>query len=259
MRISIIQTDICWEDKSANLQLVEHQLQALSGNTDLAVLPEMFSTGFSMQTEILAEPTEGPTLTKLKQWATYYQLAIAGSYLATDPLTTNYYNRAFFLTPDGESYYYDKRHLFSMGGENKHFTPGRQRPIIHYRGWNICLLICYDLRFPVWSRNTNNEYDLLLYVANWPATRRQAWDTLLAARAIENLAYVGGVNRIGTDGSQLFYNGGSALYSPKGERLISIPDTTAAAATIELSLTNLQHIRQKFPAWKDADPFKICL
>lgn len=257
MRISIVQTDICWENKTANLQLVQQQLQVLSGHTDLVVFPEMFSTGFSMQARTLAEPTEGPTLTTLKEWAAYYRLAIAGSYLATDSSSTTYYNRAFFLTPDGDDYYYDKRHLFSMGDENKYFTPGNQRPIIHYHGWNICLLICYDLRFPVWSRNTHNAYDLLLYVANWPAARRRAWDTLLSARAIENLAYVGGVNRTGTDGNQLLYNGGSAVYSPKGEQLISIPDSTIAAATIELSLDELQRIRQKFPAWKDADPFEI--
>lgn len=259
MKISIVQTDICWENKSANLQLIQHQLQALSGHTDLVVLPEMFSTGFSMQAEKMAEPPEGPTLTTLRQWSADYQVAIAGSYLATAPSTTTYYNRAFFITPNGESHYYDKRHLFSMGSENKHFTPGSQRPIIHYRGWNICLLICYDLRFPVWSRNTDNAYDLLLYVANWPAARRRAWDTLLPARAIENLAYVVGVNRTGTDGNQLFYNGGSAVYSPKGEQLTAIPDSTASTATIELSLDTLRHFRQKFPAWKDADPFEIYL
>ena len=159
----------------------------------------MFSTGFSMQSKILAEPNSGETITTLKQWAAKFQLAICGSYIATE--NELFYNRAFFLTPEGEEFYYDKRHLFRMGREAEHFSAGDKRLIIPYHGWNICLLVCYDLRFPVWSRNVGNEYDLLIYVANWPIPRRLVWDTLLRARALENQCYVCGVNRVGTDGS----------------------------------------------------------
>ena len=158
IRISIIQTDIVWENKQENLRLLHEKLQSLRGITEIVVLPEMFSTGFSMQSKMLAEPNSGATITILKQWATQFQLAICGSYIATE--NDQFYNRAFFLTPEGEEFYYDKRHLFRMGREAEHFSAGDKRLIIPYRGWNICLLVCYDLRFPVWSRNINNEYDL---------------------------------------------------------------------------------------------------
>ena len=184
IRISIIQTDIVWENKQENLRLLHEKLQSLRGITEIVVLPEMFSTGFSMQSKMLAEPNSGATITILKQWAAQFQLAICGSYIATE--NDQFYNRAFFLTPEGEEFYYDKRHLFRMGREAEHFSVGDKRLIIPYRGWNICLLVCYDLRFPVWSRNVNNEYDLLIYVANWPIPRRLVWDTLLRARALEN-------------------------------------------------------------------------
>ena len=209
IRISLIQTDIVWEKKENNFRLLHEKLQALRGTTEIVVLPEMFSTGFSMQSERLAEPAAGETMTLLRRWATEYQLALCGSYMAAE--NGHYYNRGFFLTPEGETYFYDKHHLFRMGRESRHFTPGDKQTVFSYRGWNLCLLICYDLRFPVWSRNVDNAYDLLIYVANWPEERRQAWDTLLRARAIENQCYVCGVNRIGTDGYHLYYNGGSCL------------------------------------------------
>ena len=160
IRISIIQTDIVWENKQENLRLLHEKLQSLRGITEIVVLPEMFSTGFSMQSKILAEPNSGETITTLKQWAAKFQLAICGSYIATE--NELFYNRAFFLTPEGEEFYYDKRHLFRMGREAEHFSAGDKRLIIPYHGWNICLLVCYDLRFPVWSRNVGNEYDLLI-------------------------------------------------------------------------------------------------
>ena len=166
IRVSIIQTDIVWENKQENLRLLHEKLQSLRGTTEIVVLPEMFSTGFSMQSQTLAEPNSGKTISTLKQWASLFQLAICGSYIATD--NGQFYNRAFFLTPEGEYYFYDKRHLFRMGREAEHFSAGNKRIIIPYHGWNICLLVCYDLRFPVWSRNVKNEYDLLIYVANWP-------------------------------------------------------------------------------------------
>ena len=255
IRISIIQTDIVWENKQENLRLLHEKLQSLRGITEIVVLPEMFSTGFSMQSKILAESNSGETITLLKQWASQFQLAICGSYIATD--NGQFYNRAFFLTPEGEEFYYDKRHLFRMGQEAEHFSAGDKRLIIPYRGWNIRLLVCYDLRFPVWSRNINNGYDLLIYVANWPVSRRLAWDTLLRARAFENQCYVCGVNRTGTDGYHLEYNGGSKVYSAYGEEVASLPDGQEGMTTVTLNLVSLNQFREKFPVWKDADEFHL--
>ena len=257
MRTSILQTDIIWENKQENLRRLHEKLETLRGETEIVVLPEMFSTGFSMNSVNLAEPVSGETITTLRQWASEYQFAITGSYIACEE--NAYYNRAFFLTPEGDAYYYDKRHLFRMGGEAEHFTAGNRRFIIPYRGWNILLLVCYDLRFPVWSRNVNNEYDLLIYVANWPVPRRNAWDVLLQARALENSCYVCGVNRIGMDNHHIPHNGGSAVYSPKGELLISVPDNEEGIATATLTLSTLEEFRKKFPAWKDAENFTISL
>lgn len=257
LRISIVQTDISWENKPDNLRLLRTRLDALRGTTEIVVLPEMFTTGFSMNSQMLAEPAEGETIVTLKEWAIGYNVALAGSYMArgTDG---KHYNRAFFLTPQGEEYYYDKRHLFRMGGEAEHFAAGEApKQIIAYRGWNIRILVCYDLRFPVWSRNVQNEYDLLIYVANWPTPRRRAWDTLLCARALENLCYVCGVNRVGTDNNQLPYNGGSTVYSAKGEILGTLPDEQEGVITVTLDLSELQQFRRKFPAWKDADLFHL--
>lgn len=255
IRISIIQTDIVWENKQENLRLLYEKLQSLRGTTEIVVLPEMFSTGFSMQSKILAEPNSGETITTLKRWTSQLQLAICGSYIATD--NGQFYNRAFFLTPKGEEFYYDKRHLFRMGREAEHFSAGDKRLIIPYRGWNIRLLVCYDLRFPVWSRNINNGYDLLIYVANWPVARRLAWDTLLRARALENQCYVCGVNRTGTDGYHLEYNGGSKVYSAYGEEVASLPDGQEGMATVTLNMASLNQFREKFPVWKDADEFHL--
>lgn len=255
IRISIIQTDIVWENKQENLRLLREKLQSLRGTTEIVVLPEMFSTGFSMQSRLLAETDNGETISALKQWAAQFQVAICGSYIATTD--GRFYNRAFFVTPEGEGYFYDKRHLFRMGREAEHFSAGDKRLVISYHGWNICLLVCYDLRFPVWSRNIHNEYDLLIYVANWPAPRRPAWDTLLRARALENQCYVCGANRIGTDGYRLSYNGGSSVYSPLAEEIASVPDGHEGIATASLNLTTLRQLREKFPVWKDADEFEL--
>ncbi len=255
IRISIVQTDIVWENKQENLRLLHEKLQSLRGTTEIVVLPEMFSTGFSMQSNMLAEANSGETIATLKQWASLFQVAICGSYITVD--NGRYYNRAFFLTPEGEEFYYDKRHLFRMGREAEHFSAGDERLIIPYRGWNICLLVCYDLRFPVWSRNVANQYDLLIYVANWPIPRRLAWDTLLRARALENQCYVCGVNRVGIDGYRLKYNGGSKIYSALGEEAASVPDETEGIATATLNLTALHQFREKFPVWKDTDEFQL--
>lgn len=262
MRITLLQTDIIWEDKQQNLRLLREKLNKLRGETEIVVLPETFSTGFSMDAPRLAEPLSGETLSTLRQWAAEFQFAIAGSYIACDPAASAHslpscHNRAFFITPEGETYYYDKRHLFRMGGETEHFQAGDRRPIFSYHGWNILLQVCYDLRFPVWSRNVNNEYDLLIYVANWPTPRRHVWDILLQARALENICYVCGVNRVGMDGNQLPYSGGSVIYSPKGDAMVRVPDHEEGAATATLDLDALKAFRQKFPAWKDADHFQI--
>ncbi|KAA6308950.1 omega-amidase, partial [termite gut metagenome] len=208
---------------------------------------------FSMESRLLAESVSGNTITTLKEQASYHRFAIAGSYIAME--NDAYYNRGFFLTPEGEAFFYDKHHLFRPGKEQEHFSTGNRKVIISYREWNICLMICYDLRFPVWSRNVNNEYDLLIYVANWPSSRRQVWDTLLQARAIENLSYVCGVNRIGNDRNILHYDGGSAIYSPQGEKLTAIPNGKEAIETISLDLASLQLFRERFSVWKDADSF----
>lgn len=258
LRVSIIQTDIRWENRSENLRLLHRKLEALCGTTEIAVLPEFFSTGFSLNCKALAEPADGETIATLQAWAAQLGMALAGSFIAGEP-GGKYYNRGFFLTPEGESYFYDKRHLFRMGSEAEHYSAGEApKQLIHYRGWNIRLLICYDLRFPVWSRNVENECDLLLYVANWPAARQLAWDTLLRARAIENSCYVCGVNRVGYDGNRVQHNGGSILYSPKGEPLTAIPLGEETTATSSLSLLALQEFRQKFPVWRDADAFELC-
>lgn len=269
LRVSILQTDIAWENKQDNLRRLREKLETLRGAAEIVVLPETFSTGFSMNTDKLAEPVTGDTITTLRQWASEYRIAIAGSYISCEENSVSsednslsrkhpaYYNRAFFLTPEGEAYFYDKRHLFRMGNETEHFTAGNRRTVIPYRGWNILLLVCYDLRFPVWSRNVNNGYDLLIYVANWPVPRRKVWDILLQARALENISYVCGVNRVGKDGNRFPYDGGSAIYSYKGELMAQVPDNEEGAATVPLELSALQAFRNKFPAWKDADSFTI--
>ncbi len=255
LKVSLIQTDIAWENKPENLARCATALAPLAGRCDVAVLPEMFSTGFSMNAEALAEPVDGETITTVKQWAKEYGMAIAGSYIACDE--RGCFNRAFFITPEGEAHYYDKKHLFRMGEEGKHFLPGSERPIIHYKGWNILLLVCYDLRFPVWCRNVGNEYDLLLFVASWPEPRAQVWRSLLVARAIENLAYVCGVNRVGVDGASLRYRGDTMAIGVKGNILAEAEPMTSQTIEVELSLSDLYAFRQKFPAWKDADFFTL--
>lgn len=253
MRISLVQYDIIWEDKAKNLSRLNSLLKPLQNRTDLAVLPEMFSTGFSMNSNLLAEPKDGDTIQTLQKWAKEYHFAITGSYICSE--NGKFYNRAFFLTPTGDSYFYDKRHLFRMGEELLHFSCGMNRCIFNYMGWNICMNICYDLRFPGWLRNINKEYDLLLIVANWPSPRISAWDILLRARAIENQSYVCGVNRIGKDGNKSEYSGHSMLVNAKGECLTDFKDNEEGIRTVEIDLSSLQLFREKFPVWKDADFF----
>lgn len=254
LRISLLQTDIKWEDKEYNLATLERYISELTGKTDLIVLPEMFSTGFSMNSHLLAETIEGNTIHKLQIWAKQYDVALAGSFIALD--NKEYYNRGFFITPS-EATFYDKKHLFRMGDESKHFSAGDKQCIIQYKGFNICLLICYDLRFPVWARNVNNKYDLLIYVANWPDSRSRVWNVLLEARALENQAYVCGVNRVGKDAIGLSYIGQSALIDYKGNKQVYLDSAIEEVETVEISKEELNLFRNKFPVWKDADKFTL--
>ena len=256
LNLSFYQYDIAWGDKAQNLSLVEGALSRLSGTSDLLVLPETFSTGFSMQTHELAEPAWGDTIATLGRWAQQYGVAVAGSFICCEE--GNFYNRAFLLTPEGCRSFYDKRHLFRMGGEHQSFSVGNRLLITPYKGWSISLLVCYDLRFPVWSRNVDSGYDLLLYHANWPAARSDAWASLLKARAIENCAYVAGVNRTGYDGNGVAHRGQSGVYDYKGGLLNKLSDDEQLC-TVTLSLERLQQFREKFPVWMDADRFHIDL
>ena len=208
-----------------------------------------------MDVEKLADTMDGATIPTIKGWAKKYKLAVAGSFIAKED--GKFFNRAFFVTPEGETYLYDKRHLFRMAGEDRHFTAGDKRTIVRYKDWNICLQVCYDLRFPVWSRNVNNEYDLLIYVANWPEARKKVWKTLLQARAMENMAYVCGVNRVGIDGKGFVYRGDSMIFSPKGKKLADAGKREEVTRTCTLTRADLEELRGKFPAWKDADMFEI--
>jgi predicted amidohydrolase len=254
LRVTLVQYDIAWEDKQKNLNRIDSIVAELAGQTDVVVLPEMFSTGFTMNSRNLAEPADGKTIGRVKEWAAKSDVAVCGSYIAVEE--GNYYNRGFFITSN-EEYFYDKRHLFRMGSEPESFSAGKSRLIFEHKGFRICLLICYDLRFPVWARSVNNEYDLLIYTANWPASRIKAWETLLAARAIENVSYVCGVNRVGTDGNGLVHNGCSKLINARGEEISNIGISREQTETVSISKTELETFRAKFPVWKDADEFKI--
>lgn len=258
LRISIIQTNLHWESIDANLAMLEEKIWKIKTESDLIVLPEMFNTGFSMKTA-LAEPMNSKTFRWMKQQAAQTQAALVGSFMINEG--GKFYNRMVFMKPDGTSEHYDKRHLFRMSDEHTQLEQGHKRLIIHYKGWNILPLVCYDLRFPVWSRNRFSpdgqaEYDLMICVANWPSPRSRAWDTLLQARAIENLCYVVGVNRIGKDGNGHDYCGNSAIIDPKGEYLFYRQDWEKISTKV-LHAKSLLDYRQKFPAGLDADDFEI--
>lgn len=254
LKVSLVQYDIAWEDKQRNLDYLHHIVKSLAGKTDIVVLPEMCTTGFTMNSRSLAESNDGMTVSAFKQWASEYGLAICGSFIASENDVC--YNRGFFIASDKE-YYYDKRHLFRMGAEPGFFAPGNKRVIFEHKGFNICLLICYDLRFPVWTRNVNNEYDLLIYAANWPFSRSKVWNALLTARAIENMCYVCGVNRIGEDGNRLIHRGESKVINARGEEISAIGLDKEEVITVCISKQELEQFRTKFPVWKDADRFEI--
>ena len=255
LRLSLIQTDLAWQAAELNRQLLEQQLLPLAGTTDVVILPEMFTSAFAMGAGAIAEQHPGPTLQWMQAIAKRLDAAVTGSIAVT--VDGKRYNRLLFVKPDGTTAHYDKRHLFRMLGEDKRYAGGSSKILVEWRGWRILPLVCYDLRFPVWCRYTQTEpYDLLLCVANWPAARNQHWRTLLQARAIENLAYVAGVNRIGVDGNNLEYLGHSAVVSPKGAELLQ----AAAAAGVynaTISMQELLNWREQFPAWMDADEFAL--
>jgi omega-amidase len=252
--VSIIQTDIYWENPIANRAEIEELIASNDIKPDLIVLPEMFTTGFSSKVLQLAEPMNFTTHKWMKQMATQYKTAICGSLIISE--NGKYYNRLLFVKPSGITHYYDKKHLFAYGGESELFSAGTEKLIFEMDGWNICPLICYDLRFPVFCRNKFLEYDLLLYSASWPESRIQVWDTLLMARAIENQSYVVGVNRIGTDGNQIKYCGHSAGINAKGI-LMNERQSNQGIVTLHLSKKELDTFRKKFPAHLDADEFRI--
>ncbi len=254
LRLTLVQTDLVWENPDANRAHLEEIIWQHQPDTDLIVLPEMFTTGFTMNASPLAEPMRLTTFRWMRQMAAQTRAAITGSYIVKD--NGNYYNRMLWVEPDGTFAYYDKRHLFRMARETDTYAPGTQQVVCAWRGWRVALQVCYDLRFPVWSRNVDNAYDVLLYVANWPAARHRAWQVLLPARAIENLSYVVGVNRTGTDGLGIAYGGGSAAFDGKGESLCQL-DGRPALQTVTLRKAALDGLRQKFPAHRDADRFLL--
>jgi predicted amidohydrolase len=253
LRVSLVQTDLVWDSPSSNLANLEEQLIQLVGLTDLIILPEMFTTGFSMSAAH-AEIPNGQSTQWMKMQAKRIDSLVVGSLKIKEKY--GLVNRLIVAFPDGSIQTYDKKHLFRMGNEHEVYQPGVEKLIFNYKGWRIAPFICYDLRFPVWSRNVDLGYDLAIYVANWPAARTHAWDIMLKARAIENLAYVAGVNRIGVDGNALAYDGHSALISFKGEELTEI-GTSATIKQACLHLDKLRSFREAFPAHLDADSFQL--
>ena len=250
---SLIQTHTHWHDPVANRAMFDIWLQDVPTDADLVVLPEMFSTGFTMASSAVAETMRGDTVTWLMDTARSLGKTLCGSVVIED--AGRYFNRLLWVGPDGAVQHYDKRHLFRMAGETNHYTAGDRRVIVELNGLRICLAVCYDLRFPVWLRN-RDDYDVLLVVANWPAARVAAWMTLLRARAIENLSYVVGVNILGTDGAGVEYTGGSAVYDAEGRAVLE-PSNKAEVATVVLDLGVLAEYRAAFPAWRDADDFEL--
>ncbi len=254
LKISLIQSDLYWHAPEANRAHFSQLIQSLKLSTDVIILPEMFTTGFTMATADNAETEPGETLHWMQQQAVQSQAVITGSLIIKQQ--TKFYNRLYWVEPSGDYKSYDKKHLFGYADEDQHFTAGNSRLIVSYKDWLICPLICYDLRFPVWSRN-NVDYDLLIYVANWPALRSDAWQSLLKARAIENMSYVAAVNRIGTDDNSRDYVGGSVVYSALGQRLSKVNNSQNFIETITLSRNELLQQRQRFGFLKDQDEFTL--
>jgi predicted amidohydrolase len=253
LKITLVQSELIWENASANRELFSKKFQTFEGETDLIVLPEMFTTGFSMNAKKLAEPNDGESLNWMISEARKHNCAITGSVIISE--NDKFYNRLFFVLPDGTYEKYDKKHTFTLAKENETYTAGKERLIVNYKGWKICPLICYDLRFPVWSRNTE-DYDVLIYVANWPKVRTVAWDTLLRARAIENMSYCVGVNRVGFDGNDHEYVGHSAVYDVLGKQ-VSPSAFDEFIETVTLSKEHIESNRKHLQFLNDRDKFTL--
>lgn len=262
LSITTIQTNLFWEDKTVNLAMLEQKIAGIQGG-EVVVLPEMFSTGFSMRPEVLAEPMDGDTVGWMKRIAAKHKIILTGSLMIADE--GKYYNRLIWMLPNGQFGFYDKRHLFAYAGEHEHYIAGEKRMIARVKGWRILLLTCYDLRFPVWSRQqirsdendkAQPEFDAIIYVANWPERRSHAWKTLLLARAIENQCFVIGVNRVGNDGNQIYHSGDSMVVDPLGEILYH-KEHDEEIVTHVIQKSTLASIREKLPFWKDGDTFFI--
>ena len=251
MKTVLIQTDIIWENPSENRRILEEKINNITDEIDLIILPEMFTSGFTMHPDLVAETMDGATISWLKEIAKTKNCAITGSLVITE--NGNFYNRMVFVFPDGKVRHYDKRHLFTLAGEDKVYTSGKEKIIVKYNDWKICLQVCYDLRFPVFSRNTEN-YDLLIYVASWPKARTNAWDILLKARAVENLSYVIGVNRIGTDNNNLEYIGHSQIIDELGNFFIE-PIENEGVFITNLDKNKMLETRNKLNFLEDKDGF----
>ena len=259
LTVSLIQANLHWEDIPANLAMFGQKIDSIKERTEVIVLPEMFSTGFSMQSSKLAETMDGSAVQWMKQKAKEKNVIITGSLIIEE--NGEYYNRLLWMLPNGTYGAYDKRHLFAFADEHNHYKAGEKRLIAQVKGWKICLNVCYDLRFPVWARNTIQDngapaYDVLVNVANWPERRNTPWRALLQARAIENQCYVIGVNRVGADGHNIYHSGDTSLIDPVGE-IIYHKAHDEDVFTYTLSRTHLEELRAKFPFMKDADEFMI--
>ncbi|MBQ7632428.1 MAG: nitrilase family protein [Paludibacteraceae bacterium] len=257
MKIALLQYPIEWANPQANVGLLNERLAAIAGQVDIAVVPEMFSTGFCPDRPGLAEEWgKGEVYNALQRMADTYQMAIVGSMMATEK--GKLYNRGFMFRPNDTPFHYDKHHLYKSGGEAEFFTPGNNRPIWEFRGVKIRLAICYDLRFPVWLRqDKHNLYDLLICIACWPSIRIQYWDVLLPARGAENHCYAIGVNMVGTDGAQMDYNGHSAAYDTWLHNVASFEDYESATRIVDLSIAKLRHFREVLPQWQEGDEYKL--
>ncbi|RYY43481.1 MAG: amidohydrolase [Chitinophagaceae bacterium] len=263
LTITIIQTDLHWENKAANMRMLEDKLRNLKQPTEIVLFPEMFTTGFSMSPSELAETMDGESVQWMRDMAVRHRVVLGGSVIIKE--AGNFYNRFIWMLPNGQMGTYDKRHRFAFAGEDKHYSAGSKRTIAQVKGWKINLQVCYDLRFPVWSRQQlkpneqeelTPEFDVLIYVANWPERRSHAWKTLLCARAIENQCYVVGVNRVGKDGNDIYHSGNSMVIDALGEVLYHMADDEDIF-TISLQREHLESVRARFPFWKDGDPFSI--